>query len=195
MKNGCELCGSDVRGNKGIKFLCRDCNVLFDYKMIGLYIGRFQPFHKGHLQVIKNALKEVKAITIVVAISLRKTDNDPFSADERIGMIRAALKKEGIKNYDIAAIKDIPSDAEYVAHVRMFTKPFNVVYVGDSKLNEKLFRDAGFRIVTSPRFFGISSTEVRKRMKAGESWKELVPEGAAEYIEENGLIVKLKNKF
>ena len=192
VKKGCELCGNDVVGNRSIKYLCRKCNVLFDYKMIGLYIGRFQPFHKGHLQVIKNALKEVKAIIVVVTIPLKKTEKDPFTAEERAGMIKAALEKEGIRNYDIAIIKDIPSDAEYVNHIRSFTKPFNAVFVGESGLNEKLFRQAGFKVVTSQRFFNMSSTEVRRRMKKNEEWEGLVPAGAVEYIKENRLVEKVK---
>jgi len=194
VKGGCELCGSDVTGNRNIKYLCRRCNVLFDFKMIGLYIGRFQPFHNGHLQVIKNALKEMEAITIVVTMPLRKTEKDPFSAEERTGMIKKALKKEGINNYDIVAIKDIPSDEEYVDHVRSFTKPFNVVFVGDSKLNEKLFRQAGYKVITSQRFFNLNATQIRERMRDGEEWEHLVPAGAAEYIKEHDLVEKVKHK-
>ncbi len=192
VKNGCELCGSDVKGNRSIKYLCRRCNVLYDFKMIGIFIGRFQPFHNGHMKVVKNALKDVRAITIVVAIPLKETEKDPFSAEERMGMIRRALEKEGIMNYELAAVRDIPSDDEYVEHVRRFTKPFDVVFVGDNKLNERLFRKAGFRVVTSQRFYNLEATHVRERIKRGENWKELVPAGAAEYIEENNLVERVK---
>ena len=160
--------------------------------MIGIFIGRFQPFHNGHMKLVKKALEDVKAITIVVAIPLRQTANDPFSADERIGMIRRALEKEGIRNYDLVAVNDIPSDAEYVDHVRAFTMPFDVVFAGDNKLNERLFREAGFRVITSQRFFNLEATHVRERMRNRGNWKELVPEGTAEYIEENNLVENVR---
>ncbi|MEM2947357.1 MAG: adenylyltransferase/cytidyltransferase family protein, partial [Candidatus Bathyarchaeia archaeon] len=32
----------------------------------GLFVGRFQPFHKGHLSVIEDILKEVDELVIVV---------------------------------------------------------------------------------------------------------------------------------
>ncbi len=32
----------------------------------GLYVGRFQPFHLGHLDAIKYALKEVDELVIVI---------------------------------------------------------------------------------------------------------------------------------
>lgn len=160
--------------------------------MIGLYIGRFQPFHRGHLMVVKNALKEVDSIIIVPAISLKAGENDPFSAKDRAAMIKASLEKEGIKKYEIVIIKDIPSDAEYVGHVRSQVKPFNVVFVGENRLNGMLFSDAGYKISISKRFLGISSTEVRKRMREGGKWQELVPEGTAEYIRKHELVKRVK---
>ncbi|MBU0615560.1 MAG: nicotinamide-nucleotide adenylyltransferase [Nanoarchaeota archaeon] len=187
VKESCELCGGDVVGNRNIKYLCRRCNVLYDFNMIGLFIGRFQPFHNGHLKVIKEALKEMKALQIVVAIPLRQTDKDPFSAEDRISMIKTALKDEGIKKYDIVAVRDIPSDAEYVHHVREHTRIFNTVFVGDNKLNEKLFKEAGFKVVTSPRFFNLDATHIRELMKKGQEWKDLVPKAVAEHIEKKGL--------
>ncbi|MEM1589096.1 MAG: adenylyltransferase/cytidyltransferase family protein, partial [Candidatus Bathyarchaeia archaeon] len=32
----------------------------------GLFVGRFQPFHKGHLQAVKEILDEVDELVIVV---------------------------------------------------------------------------------------------------------------------------------
>jgi nicotinamide-nucleotide adenylyltransferase len=195
IKEACYLCGNDIIGNESIKYLCRRCNVLFDLKMnIGLYIGRFQPFHKGHLMVVKNALKQVKSIIIVPAVPMKYGENDPFSADERAGIIRNALMKEGIKNFELVPIKDIPSDAEYVNHVRANTKPFNIVFVGENRLNGMLFSDAGFKVITSPRFLDISSTEVRKRIREDKDWEELVPEGTVEYIKKKDLIKKVQKQ-
>ncbi|MCX6706979.1 MAG: adenylyltransferase/cytidyltransferase family protein [Candidatus Woesearchaeota archaeon] len=160
--------------------------------MIGLYIGRFQPFHRGHLMVVKNALKEVKSIIIVPTVPLKAGENDPFSAENRAAMIKAALDREGINNYEIVIIKDIPSDADYVNHVKRQVKPFNVVFVGENRLNGMLFSDAGYKIGISKRFLDISSTEVRKRMREGGNWKELVPEGVADYIKKHELVKKVQ---
>ena len=33
---------------------------------VGLYIGRFQPFHNGHLSVVREALKHCNNLIIVV---------------------------------------------------------------------------------------------------------------------------------
>ena len=45
----------------------------------GLFIGRFQPFHNGHLQDIKNALKEVDELIIAIGSSQHfNTKENPF---------------------------------------------------------------------------------------------------------------------
>ncbi|MFO8016716.1 MAG: nicotinamide-nucleotide adenylyltransferase [Candidatus Woesearchaeota archaeon] len=184
IRQGC-VCGRDIKGNRKIKFLCRHCNVLYDTHMTGLYIGRFQPFHNGHLEVVKKATEEVDKLIIVVARPLRRTEQDPFSAEERKDMIEKTLS--GYDNVIVRIVNDIPSDDEYVQHVRENVPPFNVVYVGDNKLNEELFRGAGYKIITSERYFGLDATHVREAMRKGREWKAMVPENVAEYIEEKGL--------
>jgi nicotinamide-nucleotide adenylyltransferase len=78
-----------------------------------VYPGRFQPFHKGHLEVIKQALIEVPGIIFVGIVVHTLHDNiitndsfelearknnsparNPFSPSERIKMIRACLLDE-----------------------------------------------------------------------------------------------------
>src|SRR6266700_8062812 len=59
----------------------------------GLYVGRFQPFHLGHLQAIKYILGRVDDLIILVGSAQHShTHENPFTAVERITMIRRALK-------------------------------------------------------------------------------------------------------
>ncbi|MCL4518781.1 MAG: adenylyltransferase/cytidyltransferase family protein, partial [Thaumarchaeota archaeon] len=63
-------------------------------KQTGLFIGRFQPFHLGHLSTVKFALKHVKQLYILVGSSQKSHElKNPFTAGERILMIRNALKQ------------------------------------------------------------------------------------------------------
>lgn len=59
---------------------------------LAVIIGRFQPIHKGHLPAFEKA-NEVANKTICVIGSANKppTSKNPFSVDERIAMIDAAL--------------------------------------------------------------------------------------------------------
>ena len=56
--------------------------------MNGLLIGRFQPFHLGHLDALKFALSKVEKLWIGIGSSNKPNQKqNPFSADERKQMI------------------------------------------------------------------------------------------------------------
>ena len=60
----------------------------------GLFVGRFQPFHLGHLDAIEATLERVEELIIVVGSGeYSHSDKNPFTAGERVEMIRAALKE------------------------------------------------------------------------------------------------------
>ena len=68
----------------------------------GLFIGRFQPFHLGHLSDIKNAFKEVDELAIGIGSSNEKhTKENPFTVEERTEMIDSVLPNNGISNYTV----------------------------------------------------------------------------------------------
>ncbi|MGA3854978.1 adenylyltransferase/cytidyltransferase family protein, partial [Bacillus pumilus] len=74
--------------------------------MRGFIIGRFQPFHKGHLEVIKKIAEEVDEIIIGIGSAQKShTLENPFTAGERILMITQSLKDYDLTYYPIP-IKD-----------------------------------------------------------------------------------------
>ena len=80
----------------------------YDQKVYSMFIGRYQPFHPGHLKLIETVLKEGNN----VLIALRNTgikEKDPYSIEERKKMIRDKLGKYGnrIKVITIPDIEDV----------------------------------------------------------------------------------------
>ena len=62
---------------------------------LGVYIGRFQPFHLGHLHIVIEALKRVRYLTILVGSScVPRSYFNPFTFEERRAMILASLPVE-----------------------------------------------------------------------------------------------------
>lgn len=62
---------------------------MFDYTV---FIGRFQPCHKGHLKVIRQALDQSHKLIILVGSANRVRDiRNPFSYVERVQMIESCL--------------------------------------------------------------------------------------------------------
>jgi len=162
----------------------------------GLLVGRFQPFHKGHLEVTKKILKEADELVIIVGSSQysHRLDN-PFTAGERITMIRKALQEEDIQlsRIWIIPVPDIHQHALWVSQIVGYSPKFDVVYANEP-VTSRLFMEAGFRVESMPfiKREVYLATEIRKRMLAGENWKELVPSSVAEFIEEIDGAVRLR---
>ena len=68
-------------------------------------IGRFQPFHLGHLELIRQIMNENDEIIILIGSSQANyTLKNPFTAGERVWMIRDSLIDS--KNRDVKSILD-----------------------------------------------------------------------------------------
>ncbi|APC92045.1 MULTISPECIES: bifunctional nicotinamide-nucleotide adenylyltransferase/Nudix hydroxylase [Francisella] len=74
---------------------------------ISVFVGRFQPFHKGHLHNISVALQKSKKIIINVGSSFNAPNiKNPFSFEQRKQMIKSDLQIAGI-DLDIVAIEPL----------------------------------------------------------------------------------------
>jgi bifunctional NMN adenylyltransferase/nudix hydrolase len=63
------------------------------------YIGRFQPFHLGHLSVLKQALLLAKEVVVVVGSAYSSRDiRNPFSFEERKEMILSSIEDVSDRN-------------------------------------------------------------------------------------------------
>ncbi|HHT75825.1 MAG TPA: nicotinamide-nucleotide adenylyltransferase [Methanomassiliicoccaceae archaeon] len=153
-----------------------------------LLIGRFQPFHIGHLEVIKTISRQCDRLIVGIgSAQLSHTFENPFTAGERHLMINRALHDEGLDNYFLVPMVDINRYAVWVAHVQSLVPPFQDVYT-NNPLTRRLFEEAGYNVRSAPLFNRevYSGTEIRKRIISGKEWEHLVPKGVAETIIEVG---------
>ncbi len=163
----------------------------------GLYVGRFQPFHLGHLGAIRDILKEVDELVIVIgSAQFSHNLNNPFTAGERLTMIRKALEEAKIdcSRVWVVPVPDVHLHMMWVSAVKGYTPKFDVVYSNES-LTKRLFMEAGYK-VKPIRFHErklYSSTEVRERMLRGESWEKIVPKSVAAFIREIDGINRLRD--
>jgi len=154
----------------------------------GLYVGRFQPFHLGHLEAIRHILKKVDTVVIAIgSAQYSHTLENPFTAGERLTMSRLALDEAGIpaNKYFLVPILDINVHRLWVASVTSLTPTFQIVF-SNEPLTVTLFREAGFKVEPIP-FFNrdkYSATEIRERMLKSEDWSSLVPRSVALFIRE-----------
>lgn len=152
----------------------------------GLYVGRFQPFHLGHLHAIKHILSEVDEVVIVIGSAQYSHQlNNPFTAGERVTMVRKALNEAQISSsqYWVIPIRDMHVHMMWVAEVKGYTPKFEYVY-SNEPLTRRLFMEASFPVKSIPfnKRNLYLATEIRDRMLKNKSWTELVPKSVAEYV-------------
>ena len=152
----------------------------------GLFLGRFQPFHNGHLEVLKKALTMVDSLVIVIGSAQEShTVDNPFTADEREEMIESTVRKEKLKNLEIIPIEDINDDDRYVSYVEKLVPSFDKVFAAENPLTAKLFKAKGYEVWTCDRITSFESTRIRELMgKNDPKWKQMVPPPVAAIIED-----------
>ncbi|WP_135805340.1 nicotinamide-nucleotide adenylyltransferase [Halorussus marinus] len=153
----------------------------------GFYIGRFQPFHNGHRNVVETIAEEVDELVLGIgSAGDSHSRHDPFTAGERIMMITKSLVDSDLVTYAVP-IEDLERNSVWVSHVQSMCPDFDVAY-SNNPLVIRLFEEAGVEVRQSPMFNRdvLEGTEVRERMILGDDWESLVPEAVVEVVEECG---------
>ena len=161
-----------------------------------LFIGRFQPIHMGHVEAIKHILSENDELIIVVgSAQYSHTFDNPFTAGERIEMVRMALEEAGIdlRRVIIIPVPDVGSHSIWVAHLKSLTPSFQTVYT-NNPLVTQLFVEAGYEVKPIDMFRRneLIATRIRKMMVEGEDWRALVPNSVVQFIDKIDGVKRLK---
>lgn len=154
--------------------------------MRGLLVGRFQPFHRGHLSVVRAIRTERPDAPLLIGIGSAEesfTWKNPFTAGERFEMIRRAVEEAGIDRIEVVPVADIRRHALWVRYLEGLLPPFDRVYT-NNPLTRTLFERAGYD-VERPRLFDrrrYEGAHVRDCLAGGQAWRPLVPPAVARYL-------------
>jgi len=156
-----------------------------------LFIGRFQPFHNGHLYAVKHILAHYDEVVIVIAAAQYSyTAENPFTAGERVEMVRLGVGDLYARTY-IVPVDNVPSNYEWPRHVLSYTPRIRAVF-SNNEFVRALFSAYGLGVHETPLLPGVSGTAVRRAIGEGLEWKHLVPEEVARFIEEIGGVNRVR---
>jgi nicotinamide-nucleotide adenylyltransferase len=151
----------------------------------GCYIGRFQPYHDGHHEMVATIAEDVDELVLGIgSAGDSHTPHDPFTAGERIMMVTKAVDVFDLVTYAVP-IEDLERNSVWASHVRSMSPEFDVAY-SNNPLVVRLFEEAGVEVRQSEMFDRerLEGSEVRERMIHGDPWRPLVPDPVVEVIEE-----------
>lgn len=164
----------------------------------GLFIGRFQPLHKGHINSIKYCLEKTDELVIVIGSSDKSFElKNPFTAGERIEIIKETIDKEInkkiLQKIFLVPVPDISIHKLWTYNVDLLVPRYSIVFTNDI-FTTMLFKERGIEIIHPPLINreNLSATEVRYRIANDKDWKDLVSIQTAKIIEEINGIERVK---
>ncbi len=154
--------------------------------MRGLMMGRFQPFHLGHLDLVRQILKDCDEVVIAITSSqFNYLDKDPFTAGERIEMIHDSLKESNVDltRCIIIALDNQFNIATWSSYLKSMLPQFDKVYSGNDYV-KMLLADSKIKVV-KPIFLDrqqYNATKIRSMIISDGEWQNLVPPAVSEFI-------------
>ena len=167
---------------------------------IALYLDSFNPFHNGHLEMIKTALKDFEMDKVIIVPTMQDPleEEEVLDIDKRIYIIRFQLQKEffpkqwlkvGIDNIEKFLISPYYSYATLHALKNKYCNDEIFVLCGEDTIKDipnwmhggKIIQDYNFLVVDRPEN-SISSTEIRNKVRNEEDISRYVNENVIKLI-------------
>ena len=172
-------------------------NKKYDYAIV---IGRFQPFHLAHRDLIKHSLSLAEKVIIILGSARSAPDvKNPFTPAMREEIIRACFPKDADRLI-FRAVRDYPyNDHVWTAEIQ---NQVGQIAVEDEKENEKIsivgfFKDRSSYYLnlfpqwnfeefycSDKKLLSINATKIREDFfKENDDWKKQVPETVAAFLD------------
>jgi bifunctional NMN adenylyltransferase/nudix hydrolase len=136
----------------------------------GIFIGRFQPVHEGHIHALGIAASQVQTLYILVgSANTCRSIKNPWTFQERTNMIRAKMHANRIHNFEIIPLNDYRySDTQWMSDVRATIEHYDMgspILFGHMKDGNdylKWFPELKFKSIEAQ--YAINATQVRDEM-------------------------------
>ena len=161
--------------------------------MDGLLIGRFQPFHLGHLDAVLFGLSRTENLFIGIGSSNKSNESrNPFSAKERREMIISSIEPSMAERIKIFDIPDVGDHEKWAFEIDKIVPKYDVVFTNDD-FTQTLFEKREMNVVPvvlkdREKFSG---TNIRKLIADDKNWQDLVPRGTKKVLD----LIDAKNRL
>ncbi|MBX9702926.1 MAG: bifunctional nicotinamide-nucleotide adenylyltransferase/Nudix hydroxylase [Silvanigrellaceae bacterium] len=135
-----------------------------------VFIGRFQPFHNGHLNTVRLALVEARNLIIVLGSSYSAPSvRNPWSVNEREQMIKSSLSEEELKRIQFVYVRDrLYQENRWHKNVlneigKLISEHDSVVLIGHQKdLSSYYLKNfPNWRFIETGNYSNLNSTNIR----------------------------------
>ena len=136
--------------------------------MIGVFIGRFQPFHIGHYDAINQIIQECDLVKIIIGSSNKsRTKDNPLTFEER----KKIIESQKIKNTIIFGLKDIKDDDNWCKNLLKLIGKYDIVYSNNQWVIDILKRN------------NVQTKKLKLNMKiSGSKIREMIAKENKEFV-------------
>jgi hypothetical protein len=130
-------------------------------KKYAIFIGRYQPYHYAHIELVQQKLDQGIPALIMV-IDIEPDEENPFTTEQTVSMIEKyhATKGDDVKVIVIPDMESVNYSRKVGYQINQFTPPDDIAF--------------------------ISATKIRDSIKIGDdSWKNMVHESIQEDVIKN----------
>jgi nicotinamide-nucleotide adenylyltransferase len=163
--------------------------------MDGLLIGRFQPFHLGHVKALQFALSKVDKLWVGLGSSNKPVEkNNPFTAEQRKEMILSSIDDSMKEKISIYFIPDVDNHIKWIEKIDTIVPKFDIIFSND-ELTKHLYSKRNIQVLSIPFLNreSLSGTNIRDLIIRDQKWDYLVPDGTRNFLESSGAKEHLKN--
>ena len=163
--------------------------------MDGLLIGRFQPFHLGHLDAVLFGLSRVENLFICIGSSNKSNERkNPFSAKERREMIVTSIEPSMADRIKIFDVPDVGDHEKWTFEIDKTVPKYDIVFTND-EFTRTLFEKREISVISvilkdREKFSG---TNIRNLIAYCRNWRDLVPQGTRNVLDSINAKERLQN--
>lgn len=158
---------------------------------IALYPGTFDPMTSGHLDVLREAIQLFDHV--IAGVGVNPSKSPLFSLEERVEMLRAAVRDEGWSNVDVIGFEGLTTDCARFHGAGFIVRGLRAVTDFENELalvlaNEQLQPDIRtIFLMPSYKYLYLNSSIVRQVAEFGH---RVIPGSVPRNVER-----QLKEKF
>ncbi|SHL01206.1 nicotinamide-nucleotide adenylyltransferase [Desulfatibacillum alkenivorans DSM 16219] len=179
--------------------------------MYGLVHGRFQILHNDHMKYILAGAEQCDRLVIGITNpdpamtredgadpARSQRESNPLSYWDRFRMVDAALREAGLPHDNFSVVPfPINFPELWGNYAPLDAKFFLTIYDAWGERKLAMLRENGLNVHVlwkrPPEQKGITSTQIRQAIIAGQPWEHLVPPSVAEIIKEKSVMACLRS--
>ena len=159
-----------------------------------LFIGRFQPPHKGHLEAINYLASKYSQVTVAIGSSKKsRQEKNPFTFSERKFLLKKVIGKN--PKVKITSIPDNNSNQEWIKNIQKRFKKENYIICSKNLLVNKLLKKVGYKFDTLNYINrkNLKATNIRDKIRKNQNYDKNISKELKSWMKIKGEKIIKKN--